>query len=118
MLGGTRRLNWSLRLSLVLNVCVILYICVYYRTTAGPWVDETPSNWSVNQIQPVAFIDNINIPNSSLSSTISSRAKEKHDNLDVKKISDNEKIKNVEKKLNDNNTDHQNETVIFFANKN
>ncbi|XP_051172308.1 beta-1,4-glucuronyltransferase 1-like [Leptopilina boulardi] len=111
MLGGTRRLNWSLRLSLVLNVCVILYICVYYRTTAGPWVDETPSNWSVNQIQPVAFIDNINIPNSSLSSTISSRAKEKHDNLDVKKISDDEKIKNGEKKLNDNNTDHQNETI-------
>ncbi|XP_043472898.1 beta-1,4-glucuronyltransferase 1-like [Leptopilina heterotoma] len=127
MLGGTRRLNWSLRLSLVFNVCVILYVCVYYRTTPGPWVDETPSNWSLNQIQPLAFIDNINVSNSSLPfSTISSRGKEKHsanhfkkDISQVQKSANHfpeEKKKkilktNLENKLNDNNTDHQNETI-------
>lgn len=128
MIGGTRRLNWSLRLSLVLNVCVILYVCVYYRTTAGPWVDEAPSNWSLSQIQPAAFIDSVIVANSSLSSsTTSFQSKEKHsiNHLEetISKVQNSiksvpekkDKIfeKNVESKLNDNIKDHQNQTVIL-----
>ncbi|XP_012253233.1 beta-1,4-glucuronyltransferase 1 [Athalia rosae] len=43
MIGIARR-NWALRLSVVLNVCVLLYVCVHFGSS-GPWIEEQPANW-------------------------------------------------------------------------
>ncbi|XP_011055253.1 PREDICTED: N-acetyllactosaminide beta-1,3-N-acetylglucosaminyltransferase [Acromyrmex echinatior] len=39
------RRNWALRLSVVLNVCVILYVCAHIGSS-GPWIEEPPTNWA------------------------------------------------------------------------
>ncbi|XP_044580381.1 beta-1,4-glucuronyltransferase 1-like isoform X2 [Cotesia glomerata] len=36
------RRNWALRLSVVFNICVLLYICVHFRS--GTWIEDA-SNW-------------------------------------------------------------------------
>lgn len=44
MLGNARR-NWALRLSVVLNVCVFLYVCVQF-SSSGPWIEDSSTNWA------------------------------------------------------------------------
>lgn len=39
------RRNWALRLSVVLNVCVLLYVCAHFGSS-GPWIEEPPTNWA------------------------------------------------------------------------
>jgi len=39
------RRNWALRLSVVLNVCVLLYVCTNIGSS-GPWIEEPPTNWA------------------------------------------------------------------------
>ncbi|CAK9826892.1 Beta-1,4-glucuronyltransferase 1, partial [Anthophora retusa] len=39
------RRNWALRLSVVLNICVLLYVCAYFGSS-GPWIEEPPTNWA------------------------------------------------------------------------
>lgn len=39
------RRNWALRLSVVLNVCVLLYVCANIGSS-GPWIEEPPTNWA------------------------------------------------------------------------
>lgn len=39
------RRNWALRLSVVLNVCVLLYVCAHIGSS-GPWIEEPPTNWA------------------------------------------------------------------------
>lgn len=48
---GIARRNWALRLSIVLNVCVLLYVCAQFGG-AGPWIEEPPTNWAAAPIQP------------------------------------------------------------------
>lgn len=43
------RRNWALRLSIVLNVCVLLYVCAHL-TSSGPWIEEAPSNWGGSNV--------------------------------------------------------------------
>lgn len=42
---GIARRNWALRLSVVLNVCVLLYVCAHFGSS-GPWIEEPPTNWA------------------------------------------------------------------------
>ncbi|XP_046473213.1 beta-1,4-glucuronyltransferase 1 [Neodiprion pinetum] len=44
MLGIIRR-NWALRLSVVMNVFVLLYVCVHIGSL-GPWIEEAPTSWA------------------------------------------------------------------------
>lgn len=44
MLSILRR-NWALRVSVVLNICVLLYVCAHYGSS-GPWIEEPPTNWA------------------------------------------------------------------------
>ncbi|KAG7212097.1 hypothetical protein KM043_012447 [Ampulex compressa] len=46
MIGIARR-NWALRLSVVLNVCVLLYVCAHFGSS-GPWIEEPPTNWGAS----------------------------------------------------------------------
>ncbi|XP_076757458.1 beta-1,4-glucuronyltransferase 1 [Xylocopa sonorina] len=39
------RRNWALRVSVVLNVCVLLYVCAHFGSS-GPWIEEPPTNWA------------------------------------------------------------------------
>ncbi|XP_058806736.1 beta-1,4-glucuronyltransferase 1 isoform X2 [Phymastichus coffea] len=39
--GVICRRNWALRLSIVLNVCVLLYVCAHFGAVSGPWVEDT-----------------------------------------------------------------------------
>lgn len=52
MLAIARR-NWALRLSVVLNVCVLLYVCANIGSS-GPWIEESPSNWAA-PLQPETY---------------------------------------------------------------
>lgn len=45
MINIARR-NW-VRLSVVFNVCIVLYFCTNLGTS-GPWVEEPPSNWAAS----------------------------------------------------------------------
>lgn len=45
MFGVVCRRNWALRLSIVLNVCVLLYVCAHFGAVSGPWVEDS-SGWS------------------------------------------------------------------------
>ncbi|XP_020292698.1 beta-1,4-glucuronyltransferase 1 isoform X2 [Pseudomyrmex gracilis] len=47
---GIARRNWALRLSIVLNVCVLLYVCAQFGGS-GPWIEEPPTNWAAAPIQ-------------------------------------------------------------------
>lgn len=40
------RRNWALRVSVVLNICVLLYVCAHFGTSSGPWIEEPPTNWA------------------------------------------------------------------------
>lgn len=44
MLSLIWRRNWALRLSIVLNVCVLLYVCAHFGAVSGPWYAED-NNW-------------------------------------------------------------------------
>ncbi|XP_011501737.1 PREDICTED: beta-1,4-glucuronyltransferase 1 [Ceratosolen solmsi marchali] len=44
MFGVVCRRNWALRLSIVLNVCVLLYVCAHFGAVSGPWIEEG-SGW-------------------------------------------------------------------------
>lgn len=59
MLGILRR-NWALRVSVVLNICVLLYVCAHYGSS-GPWIEEPPTNWAA-PLQPETFgaVDPVN----------------------------------------------------------
>ncbi|XP_008215172.1 beta-1,4-glucuronyltransferase 1 isoform X2 [Nasonia vitripennis] len=52
MFGVICRRNWALRLSIVLNVCVLLYVCAHFGAVSGPWIEEGAaagaSNWAAN----------------------------------------------------------------------
>lgn len=39
------RRNWALRVSVVLNICVLLYVCAHFGSS-GPWIEEPPTNWA------------------------------------------------------------------------
>ncbi|XP_014208237.1 beta-1,4-glucuronyltransferase 1 [Copidosoma floridanum] len=41
-----RRANWLLRLSIVLNVCVVLLFVGTHFRSSGPWVEEPPAGWA------------------------------------------------------------------------
>ena len=41
MFGVITRRNWALRLSIVLNVCVLLYVCLHFGAVPAPWVEES-----------------------------------------------------------------------------
>lgn len=43
MLSLIWRRNWALRLSIVLNVCVLLYVCAHFGAVSGPWIED--ANW-------------------------------------------------------------------------
>nr|XP_012214939.1 PREDICTED: beta-1,4-glucuronyltransferase 1 [Linepithema humile]XP_012214940.1 PREDICTED: beta-1,4-glucuronyltransferase 1 [Linepithema humile] len=52
------RRNWALRLSIVLNVCVLLYVCTNIGSS-GPWIEEPPTNWAAAApLQQEAFAVN------------------------------------------------------------
>lgn len=57
MIGGISRRNWALRLSLVLNVCVFLYVCAHFGSSSGPWVEESP-NLGASQVQAESVFGN------------------------------------------------------------
>lgn len=44
-IAAVARRNWALRLSIVLNVCVLLYVCAHFGSS-GPWIEEPPTNWA------------------------------------------------------------------------
>lgn len=44
-IAAIARRNWALRLSVVLNVCVLLYVCAHFGSS-GPWIEEPPTNWA------------------------------------------------------------------------
>lgn len=52
MIGILRR-NWALRVSVVLNICVLLYVCAHFGSS-GPWIEEPPTNWAA-PLQSEAF---------------------------------------------------------------
>ncbi|XP_043289778.1 beta-1,4-glucuronyltransferase 1 [Venturia canescens] len=54
------RRNWALRLSIVLNICVVLYVCAHL-TSSGPWMEETPSNWGGSNV-PVPLAETYGSP--------------------------------------------------------
>ena len=58
MIGGISRRNWALRLSLVLNACVFLYVCAHFGSSSGPWIDESPTNWGAAQVQAESVFGN------------------------------------------------------------
>ena len=58
MIGVISRRNWALRLSLVLNVCVFLYVCAHFGSSSGPWIEETPTNWGETHVQPESVFRN------------------------------------------------------------
>ncbi|XP_015428778.1 PREDICTED: beta-1,4-glucuronyltransferase 1 [Dufourea novaeangliae] len=39
------RRNWALRVSVVINVCVLLYVGAHFGSS-GPWIEEPPTNWA------------------------------------------------------------------------
>lgn len=47
------RRNWALRLSIVLNICVLLYVCAHL-TSSGPWIEDGPNSWNVANAVPLA----------------------------------------------------------------
>lgn len=51
MFGVICRRNWALRLSIVLNVCVLLYVCAHFGAVSGPWIEDT-SGWASNGPPP------------------------------------------------------------------
>jgi len=51
------RRNWALRLSIVLNVCVLLYVCTNIGSS-GPWIEEPPTNWAAAPLQQEAYAVN------------------------------------------------------------
>ncbi|XP_032680560.1 beta-1,4-glucuronyltransferase 1 [Odontomachus brunneus] len=54
------RRNWALRLSVVLNVCVLLYVCTNIGSS-GPWIEEPPTNWAAPlQSDTYSTIDLVN----------------------------------------------------------
>lgn len=54
------RRNWALRLSVVLNVCVLLYVCANIGSS-GPWIEEPPTNWAAPlQSESYGAIDLVN----------------------------------------------------------
>lgn len=66
MFGIIGRRNWALRLSIVLNIGVLLYVCASLSTVSNPWV-ESSSNW-VTQAQ-VDTVYKKNILNTSIAVT-------------------------------------------------
>lgn len=66
MIGLARR-NWALRLSIVLNICVLLYACVYF-SSSGPWIEETPTSWAQPLVE--AWRATEVAPNSNLTDTL------------------------------------------------
>lgn len=44
-IAAIARRNWALRLSVVLNVGVLLYVCAHIGSS-GPWIEEPPTNWA------------------------------------------------------------------------
>lgn len=44
-IAAIARRNWALRLSVVLNVAVLLYVCAHIGSS-GPWIEEPPTNWA------------------------------------------------------------------------
>ncbi|XP_023290426.1 beta-1,4-glucuronyltransferase 1 isoform X2 [Orussus abietinus] len=58
MIGIARR-NWALRLSVVLNVCVLLYVCAHFGSS-GPWIEEQPTNWAAPLAEAFGASEGIN----------------------------------------------------------
>ncbi|XP_015600174.1 beta-1,4-glucuronyltransferase 1 [Cephus cinctus] len=58
MIGIARR-NWALRLSVVLNVCVLLYVCAHFGSS-GPWIEEPPTNWGTPLSEAFGAPENFN----------------------------------------------------------
>jgi hypothetical protein len=52
MFGVICRRNWALRLSIVLNVCVLLYVCAHFGAVSGPWIEESGSGWGSSGPSP------------------------------------------------------------------
>lgn len=42
--------NWAVRLSIGLNVCVLLYVCAHFGSS-GPWLEDGSTNWDNGAIQ-------------------------------------------------------------------
>lgn len=54
------RRNWALRVSVVLNICVLLYVCAHFGSS-GPWIEEPPTNWAAPlQADTFASVDLVN----------------------------------------------------------
>lgn len=49
------RRNWALRLSIILNICVLLYVCVHFGSS-GPWIDDGSVNW---ESQPLTQVQSV-----------------------------------------------------------
>lgn len=105
MFGIIGRRNWALRLSIVLNIGVLLYVCASLSTVSNPWV-ESSSNW-VTQAQ-VETVYNKNILNTSITVT---REPLIYDEKNEKKVSLNQPI-NVKK---NDTTDTQTVNINFRA---
>lgn len=59
MLSILRR-NWALRVSVVLNICVLLYVCAHFGSS-GPWIEEPPTNWAAPlQSETFGAVDLVN----------------------------------------------------------
>ena len=67
------RRNWALRLSIVLNVCVLLYVCAHF-TSSGPWIEEAPSNWGA--ANAVALADTYGSSSENIQVNASQRSRE------------------------------------------
>nr|XP_033322096.1 beta-1,4-glucuronyltransferase 1 [Megalopta genalis]XP_033322105.1 beta-1,4-glucuronyltransferase 1 [Megalopta genalis] len=54
------RRNWALRVSVVLNICVLLYVCAHFGSS-GPWIEEPPTNWAAPlQSETFGAVDLVN----------------------------------------------------------
>lgn len=66
------RRNWALRLSVVLNICVLLYVCAQIGSS-GPWIEEPPTNWAA-PLQTETYSDPLNGTQKGITSSSSSSA--------------------------------------------
>ncbi|XP_008559945.1 beta-1,4-glucuronyltransferase 1 [Microplitis demolitor] len=111
------RRNWALRLSVVVNICVLLYICVHFKTAA--WVEDA-SNWdnsSGSSVQEVsndiqANSNNNNNNQSSQTTRLSSSVEGRFSRL-ISKVKDKptESIEASKAIENKEQTNHKSETA-------
>ncbi|KAF7994923.1 hypothetical protein HCN44_004395 [Aphidius gifuensis] len=51
--------NYAVRLSIGLNICVLLYVCAHFGSS-GPWSEDGATNWDNNVVQAPLVQDNQN----------------------------------------------------------